>query len=312
MIAHNYAFDGSCLYRELGYAKQPFACTFGLFAQLANDSKEIKWGLKYAMENVLGWEETNTALLDEWLAKHHNKDKSMMSHAPFYILGPYNALDAGATWQLYIYFRSIMAHFDWGPALWSYHQQDHCLEIALLIEQQHKGWYMDVEKMQAYHDSLEERIKAAERAFLIHPKIEPLVDEYNEQILAEYRAKEPRHKTKKGAVSKNWIKWDAKYMSILRANHFNIGSPKQLTWLLYEKLGFPVLVKTDTDAPSVGKKAYPGFGELGKLLKAYKLVIKEGQSTEAALYLERDGKVHPDVKSVSAVSGRLGSGKEEE
>ncbi|MDX2007425.1 MAG: DNA polymerase [Meiothermus sp.] len=103
-----------------------------------------------------------------------------------------------------------------------------------------------------------------------------------------------------------------------------LGSSKQLSALLYDILGFPVLELTDKKAPSVAKTALeklklavpakaPGLttearrfvdaklrlGKLEKLASTYTDSIREK--------LDKNGRVHPSYNTVGTVSGRMSS-----
>jgi DNA polymerase-1 len=90
-------------------------------------------------------------------------------------------------------------------------------------------------------------------------------------------------------------------------NGFNVNSKQMLGWLLYDKLGNPVLVFTETGRPAVSRKVLPSLGEPGKLLSKYNLYKKRLGYVEAMIAkTARDGILHPQFNSVGTVTGRLG------
>ena len=307
LIAHNYVFDGAWITRELGKIIKPYCCTYGLLAQLANEDSSVSWSLKSAMTTILGWGEENTEDLDTWLRANKLK-KSDMAKAPFEILGPYNALDAGATWQLFCYLKNLISYYSWGTTLWEYHQLDFLGEVCLLIEQQFSGIHIDVPKLKRYQQELNRKIFETKQEFLSHPEVTPVVNEFNDLKIKEIKDKEPEEFTKTGKQSARWRAWKIKLDMALEAQHFNIDSTAQLSWLFYQKLKLPVLRVSKSGNPAVDKKAVALMGPLGKILSKYRGYRDELKFVDSTLSLQREGVFHPQVKSIATVSGRLGGG----
>jgi hypothetical protein len=145
LVAHNYVFDGAWIRKYTGETPLAWCCTYGLFRQLASEGWTGQtWGLKTAMVDLLGWDEPNDFDLMGWL-KRNGFRKGEMAKAPWELLGKYNALDAGATHQLYNYLTSVLLQHEWGTLVWNYHQQEYLGEVNLLIWQQFEGMTLDME-----------------------------------------------------------------------------------------------------------------------------------------------------------------------
>jgi hypothetical protein len=294
-----------------------------MFRQLSSEGWTGQtWGLKTAMTDILGWDAPNDKDLTDWL-KANGFSKFQLAQAPWDLLGKYNALDAGATHQLYEYFTSVLRKYDWGDLLWNYHQQEHLGEINLLIEQQFSGMMLDIEKLSAYALRLEAEIEAKRREFCAVPEIAGVLTRYyrNNAPIMENSCKHAETK-KDGTPNKNYLAWKEKRDKSLEQGiwkfdkqgkwkPFNINSVTDLATLFYTELGYEVKEYTESGNPSVGKKVFAYLGEGGIILEAYRLIRDEYKFARAALYLQRDGVFHPKVKSVATVTGRLGGGSEE-
>lgn len=307
LIAHNYVFDGAWLTKLTGKITTGYCCTYGLLAQLHNEDNTVSWSLKSAMKNILGWPESNEQDLYDWLKENGHK-KSEMSLAPFEILGNYNALDAAATWQLYKYLRSVMFQYGWGETLWEYHQKDFMGEISLLIEQQFSGMHIDVDKLREYRKYLTNKVIERSQDILQHPKVAPWIDLYNSIAVKNIEDQEPEEFTKTGKVAARWLKWKEKLEIAKDTQHFNLASTASLSWLLYDRMKFPVLVSSEKGAPAVNKKAVAQMGEIGRLIIKYREVRDELKFVESAIALQVDGVFHPQMKSIGTITGRLGGG----
>lgn len=324
LVAHNYVFDGAWIYKYTEELPLAWADTYGLFRQLATEGWSHPlpqtWGLKTAMTDVLGWEEQNDQELTDWL-KSNGFRKFEMAKAPWDILGKYNALDAGATWQLFEYFQSVLRQYDWGDLLWNYHQQEHLGEVNLLIQQQFSGMQLDLEKLKDYDRRLIFEIMEKSNEFLAIPEVSKVITRYNDLNSEKIQEFAPKKFKKNGDISKVWEKWDEKRRVAVAAGiwkfaqkkpqSFNLNSGPDLVKLFFGELGYEIKERTDSGAPSVGKKVLPHLGEGGVVLNAYRLLRDEHKFVRAALYLQRDGVFHPKVKSVATVTGRLGGGSEE-
>jgi len=164
------------------------------------------------------------------------------------------------------------------------------------------------------------------------------------------RRPEPNKFTKEGHVSRNWKAWYTKEEEIARLTEnpeplpryvkfldkvkdfkeklsrypnltkeelktyglFNIVSPDDKGWLLYEALKFPVIHYTKSknpDAPpkaSVDAEALRGMGEVGRLLIALQDTTKELQAITSLLGKLYDGDIfHPQFKVPGTFTGRL-------
>ncbi len=94
---------------------------------------------------------------------------------------------------------------------------------------------------------------------------------------------------------------------------FNLGSPKQLGEIFFDKLGMPVIKKTATGARSTDEEVLEKLAENyplpAKLLEHRSLSKLKGTYTDklAQLALPRTGRVHTHYAQAVAVTGRLSS-----
>ncbi|MEZ5705655.1 MAG: DNA polymerase I [Burkholderiaceae bacterium] len=94
---------------------------------------------------------------------------------------------------------------------------------------------------------------------------------------------------------------------------FNLGSPKQLGEIFFDKLGMPVVKKTATGARSTDEEVLEKLAEdyplPAKLLEHRSLTKLKGTYTDklAQLALPRTGRVHTHYAQAVAVTGRLSS-----
>lgn len=241
LIAHNVYFDGGIVYKFTGRHPRWFTCTYSLLATVANEGYPgANWGLKTAQIELLGWHDTNTRELDEWLVTHGyysgvrrvdespahlleeyqagalKPAKGFMYRAPPHILGKYSVLDAEACFLLYA--KVLLPAVQKFSALEKYHS-DMLYLIQLLIEQRITGIPVDREGLQARAEYLATYIEEKQQEFLSHHAVIPCVQEIEKRMLQELidseptrynkqkERKEPEKFTVSGKLSKNWEKW---------------------------------------------------------------------------------------------------------
>ncbi|WP_375740835.1 DNA polymerase I [Pseudomonas boanensis] len=95
---------------------------------------------------------------------------------------------------------------------------------------------------------------------------------------------------------------------------FNLGSPKQLGAILYEKLGLPVLAKTATGQPSTAENVLADLAEqdyeLPKVIMQYRSLSKLKSTYTDRLPEQinpRTGRIHTSYHQAVAATGRLSS-----
>ncbi|MEE4574551.1 DNA polymerase I [Pseudomonas alliivorans] len=100
----------------------------------------------------------------------------------------------------------------------------------------------------------------------------------------------------------------------IAGEEFNLGSPKQLGVILYEKLGMPVISKTATGQPSTAEAVLAELAEqdfpLPKVLMQYRSMSKLKSTYTDRLPEQinpRTGRVHTSYHQAVAVTGRLSS-----
>jgi hypothetical protein len=313
LVAHNFMFDGAWLKTTWPEADLKFEmCTQVIFKQLAGEGWfGQRWGLKVAMTDILGWPESNEEDLYAWL-KANKLKKGDMAQAPWEILGPYNALDAGATWQLYKYFCEVCFTHGWRSSVLDFHRSDFGTLIHLLIEQQLAGMPLDEAKMAATNAALELSAGHKREEFLTHLKVAPHVEYYQECVVQalEDKLEDIPEFTKTGKTAARWVKQQEKIAAAKTRQDFNVDSPKDLSWLMFDRLGLTTPIMTDKGAPSVGAKSFPHFGELGQLLKEYRAIRDRRKFLVSLDDVQRDGVLYPNVKVHGTVTGRASGGRE--
>lgn len=262
LVAFNVQFDASWMSRDLARAAQAvdykpyvanldvpvpwhnwYACAFAAYKHFASEGwVGQRHGLKQAMQDMLGWEDSNDAELSGWLCDHGygawenekqddgsvlrvaRPDKGEMWRAPPEVLGKYAAEDAESTYLLWD--RVLKPAWDVFDAYREYHQQWLCGDHGLqrhLVWQKLRGVSVDVPRLQTIHDALEVRIAELENEFRLHPVVAPHIQAFEDGVLqvvveqepARWKklpvlAAEPEPRTKSGAVSKSWEKWKAR------------------------------------------------------------------------------------------------------
>lgn len=282
LFAHNVMYDGSVWKKISGEHGAWEYCTYGLFRHFATEGFwDQRWGLKYAMTELLGWPSSNTTDLDAWLcANGHikgnrigNPDYSKMYLAPTHVIGKYGALDSEATWLLFNHiFKPVLDKFP--SHVKEYNNKYFITLVKILIDQYLLGIKIDREGLAEYREKLIPQIELARQDCLNHPDLLPIVTKYYEQELQNLMDLEPERylksklgkeppKTKKdGTPSKNWEKWFIKSqqppieselwkrwekkvdkLKATNINVFNINSNKQVQWALYENLHSYVVIK---------------------------------------------------------------------
>ncbi|MFZ6047984.1 DNA polymerase I [Pseudomonas sp. CR3202] len=100
----------------------------------------------------------------------------------------------------------------------------------------------------------------------------------------------------------------------LAGQEFNLGSPKQLGAILYEKLGLPVLAKTATGQPSTAESVLADLAEqdyeLPKVIMQYRSLSKLKSTYTDKLPEQinpRTGRIHTSYHQAVAATGRLSS-----
>lgn len=328
LVAHNVNFDAGCSYWALGYHLNWKYCTYGLFRQLASEGfNGQSWSLETAEMTLLGWPDSNKWELEEWLInqghytytgvgdrKKKTGKKSEMWRAPADVMGVYSSADALATLQLLelVLLPAMNGLDSWLP---EYHSEIFINEVKLLVEQQFKGMLLDVEQMTTYRAQIEKQLQDVTDAFLTHPSVLKHINDFNESMRISSIGEEPKKykkqtekEIKEGRpkiITKRWEQWRQKCALAKATQYFNPQSTEHLRWLFYEKMKFPIIVKTDTGKPSVDDKASRGFGEVGKLLHARQKLNKELGYIDAMLGFHRNGTMHLQFKAPGTLTGRL-------
>lgn len=270
--------------------------------------------------------------------------KSEMWRAPAHVLGRYCVLDAEATWLLWT--QVLKPKLTQFPVLDRLHRHHTQRVFSLLVRQQLRGVQIDVDRLRNYYEEVKRKIQDRYYEWLALPEVARELEAYDRDKFAQLWATQPpRYKKRKlgreppqftrtGRVSKNWLKWQAKAAQppeerkdwhtwlqkfdalAEKPTLFNPNSDKQLRWLLYERLKFPVLLwtkgsKESEPQPAVSDKALSGLGPVGKKLIAYHDVCTELRYVEACLQnVDSAGILRPKFK-FGTITGRLKGGLDE-
>lgn len=319
LTSFNVQFDGGFLWAKAGLGWLNWSmCSFGLFRQLATEGHDDQmWNLETLERDVLGWDISNKLEMTEALVRHGLNKSTMWMLAKLEpeLFGRYCALDAEAHLQGFEVLADAVSGLGVpGAVLREYHSGDFLTEVRLLIEQQLRGITIDVPKLTSYAEKLQTEIDTGLSGFTTHPDVAPIVAEYNQAVVDEIVKAEPPKFRKDGEITARWEKWKEKVADAKRQTFFNPGSPKQLSWLFYERLGFQPRKWTDDTrkTPSTDKEVLPFLGEPGKLLSKTKKKQKELSYVTAGLMKQRDGVIHAQCKSVGTVTGRLAGGFDSE
>jgi DNA polymerase-1 len=98
----------------------------------------------------------------------------------------------------------------------------------------------------------------------------------------------------------------------LAGREFNLGSPKQLTEILYEEQGLPVTRKTPKGAPSTAEDVLAELAldyELPQVILDYRSVskLKSTYTDKLPSLVAGDGRIHTSYHQAVAATGRLSS-----
>lgn len=334
LVAHNVYFDGGVTLRTFGFQPNWYACTYALYAMLANETPERKWGLKSAQIDMLGWAESNETELDEWLiaggyykgnrrissdpehliqeyqAGSLKPDKAEMWRAPVPVLGKYCCLDAESCYLLFTeVLLPVMRQF---PSLESFFRDSFMFLICVLIDQKFLGIEMDRPALFSRREELEVLIRQFSQKFMSHELVVDPISNIESEMRQKILLKEPARLKKNGEVSKNWINWKERLEIASRGDNpdyrFNMNSGPQLRTLLYGHLGNEVRIRTESGDPGVGIKALKHMGEPGLLLVERMYAVKELGFIDKYLELTRDRiSIHPSFRTPGTITGRLSS-----
>lgn len=307
LTSFNVLFDASFLWAFTGRWLNWTHDSYGLFKVLSTEGyPSQRWDLETAQLELLGWGETNKAVLADAL-KTAGLTKAEMWKLPVDILGHYCAIDAEAHYQVLEELLTQCSKAEWGEAVLDYHTRLYMTEVKLLAEQQLRGLLIDQELIHDCHTDLLSQIHASKEAFLTHPLVAPHIAEAQARARDAWMASRPPRWTAQLIQSKNYERWAAREAKAIESGSFNINSKPQLADLFYAKLGHKIAKYTATGKPVVDRKVLPYLGEPGKLLSNYNLYLKRRGYVERII--ERSagtGIAHPQFNSMGAVSTRLG------
>ncbi len=315
-LFHNAGFDTSWALKHGHPTPLPLkACTLLLFRYLASEGWTGQdWSLKTAMTDVLLWDEPNTEDLYAWL-KANKLDKGQMSKAPWEILSKYMAMDAEATWLLYqelittMERRVVPANIQ--ENFWDFYQNDALNELELLREQHIEGMHLDMDKLATFQAQQSAEAEAKHASFFEHELMAGPLKHLYDSALAKLESDKPEQFTKTGGIAKRYEAWEQK-LATAKAytgpDLLNVDSSKQLSWLFYQYLKYPVVKETPGGIPSVDAKVLHKLGPLGKLLKVYRKDRDLLKFADSLAAVQIDRRLHPNIRQAGAVTGRNSGG----
>ncbi len=310
LIAHNAKFEAGVTYAMTDVLQVPEFCTLAMSKYLANEGWDGQsWGLKDLAVDLLGQQYKG---YDDKLPKSKE-----MAKADWDTLGYYNQIDSHVTWHLFkIMETSINDNKDtWGSHFWDFLEQDIHTWITQHTRTYIQGLMVDVQYTKEFIKQIEQEIEDRKHEIFSHEDIKPHVDYYNQKVIeAQENNLNSKNKfNKDGSLSKNWEKANTKLEIVKRYNHFNLDSPKQLGWLLYNKLDSEVIYTTDTGAPSTSKKALRENTKYGKLILDYRDTVSYYKFLRSVISnTTEDGLIRINTKTPGTLTGRASSGIIEE
>lgn len=271
--------------------------------------------------------------------RYCSPDKGEMWRAPKDVLIYYCALDTESTWLLYTYvLLPVLRKF---PVLEWYAGPLYLKILRTLLENKFRGILLDEEYMNAYETFLKAEADRTFQEFISYPDVASFRQLLREAAVMEQIEKEPP-KIRKGDVPKEpnrprlnkdgsvnkqwlsyeeklqtpippsprWLAWSEKLREIEAEEHFNPNSGPQMQTLVYEWLCKPVAIRTESGAPSTGKKVLRGFPEMQPLIEhiGYKKELSLIESIRRVSLRNEEGQriYHPSFRVPRTSTGRLG------
>jgi len=315
-IAHNSVFESSWCQLH-GRPIKIHRCTAAMFRNMSNEGYAGQnWQLKTAMTEVLGWPSTNKGALKQWLIEHKLSDGDM-HQAPWYLLGPYNALDSGATYQLYTHINTLLAASPFNEVMQGYWDIDISTMIDLISTQYVHGIHVNTPMLKAAYSEMTEDMLKFYDEFVNQEPVKLAIAEYNEEFIKRESITNHKEFTATGKPSTNWIRYQARMAELVGKNHFNVDSNAQLQWLFFNKLKIPPIRfvekkqggrRVKTDNPSVDKKALPLLGKTTRPLINYRKVRDTRKFATTILNVSVNDVVHPFLTVAGTVTGRQSGG----
>lgn len=281
LVAHNVAFDGMVMFWMASSFVSPIApsemtalqvdsfwanwkvCTYGLYRALASeDWIGQKHGLKNAMEDLLGWTDTNEYERDAWLVEHGFSRKQAgkaatgglpvdvpmkgeMWRVPIPILGQYCAMDCEATMLLHTKVLKPVA--DRFKGLTHFHEIYFMDLVKNVTWQKLKGVTVQMggpTGLNVYTESLKEEIRNLKAAFMSHARVRPHLDAFHAEQRATLVASRPASQFKKvdtlkaepkkfnvsGNLSATWQKWENKRVALEAAPAVTEKTARYVAW----------------------------------------------------------------------------------
>ena len=311
LIVFNVMYDHGIIYNKTGKLVKPLACMYTAFKFLGGkkySDSAARHSLKWAQTELLGWEqmgndEIKTYMKDEKLTWEDVEqfDEDILLH--------YNGLDADATWSLYLIVKNLVRqNWDtWGEYFSEWHQDD-CLTISMLwIESLQEGLPIDQDQLVIHHKECVDGTEVAKEEFFAAEEVAGGILEYNQKAAEAMRDAPMKNKFKKnGEPTKHWANRLAKYEENIKLNHFNLNSPPQLKWLLYEYAKLvPPKPTGSTDKESLGQ-----LGHIGDLILNYRSWNTELKFAKQLVGSNNNGVLYPNVVFPGTDTGRVVSREE--
>lgn len=295
LVGHNFTYDKTWIDRQCGVETTWKVDTRIMWHLASAPVGPRPYGLKDAMVEVLGWGNTNDAVLAREVEARGGK----LSNGDHYLasletLAHYATLDSFATIELYKHLKNFFDQHDY----WSMLTQ--MMQYNILLEKNTKeGILVDVVGLQKSHDRLLKVKEAARKRFFkeLKNEISELEEAWADRRIAEY--KKQYNKDRYRNHPEEW-------------KRFNLNSDKDKRELFYDKLKLPVSDTTPTgkpkvDADSLKRANHPAMGAYLKYEHTNTI-----SSNFSGPYLNAvgavsgsSGRLHPGFNICGTVSYRL-------
>jgi DNA polymerase I-like protein with 3'-5' exonuclease and polymerase domains len=306
IITFNHVYEGGLFRAKAGIIVAPLVDVYLAFKALGGKKyfdSPIGHSLKMAQVELLGWHEKGDAELDEYKAKM-GYDWSDIKKFSKDIILHYNGLDADSTWALYMILKdTVKRHWDtWGEHFGEWHTQDVLNMNDLWVEALHEGMHLDMDQLHSYTEECAISKDEYHESFMSHELIAPGIKAFNDKYLADILEVHDKYikETKTGKVSANWQKRLDAHKEAEGVNQFNLNSPNQLRWLLYDSAG----IQSPKPDLSTDKESLQQIGEVGEILLGYRLAKTELQFLHQLKANEVGGKIYPNVVVMGTDTGR--------
>jgi DNA polymerase-1 len=163
------------------------------------------------------------------------------------------------------------------------------------------------------HETLWPRLEAEPSLRSVYEEIEiPLIPVLSRIELNGVLVDAHQLKVQSGQLAKRMVELE-KQVHEVAGGPFNLGSPKQLQEILFDKLGLPVISKTPKGQPSTAENVLVELAEQGyelpQLILEYRSIskLKSTYTDKLPELVQSTGRIHTSYHQAVAATGRLSS-----